>query len=221
MQVGEWTDVRPSYRLAGFLLRILFRLTYRLEVTGRQQIPRDRPLILAANHQSNLDPPLIGAFYPREISYVAKKQLFARPWMARLLSHYNAIPIDRSGVDLSAMREIRSRLGQGRDLLVFPEGTRSRDGRLGRPRAGLGMIVAAAGVDVLPVLVLGSRLRPGLPGFRPVLRLQFGTVIPHAGLPAGGEGADGESRSRSSRAEELTAAVFRHIQAMHAAAGRS
>ncbi|MDP2360229.1 MAG: lysophospholipid acyltransferase family protein [bacterium] len=213
--------MRPSYRLAAFLLRSLFRLTYRLDVVGLEQVPLDRPLILAANHQSNLDPPLIGAFYPREISFVAKKQLFARAWMARLLHHFNAIPIDRAGVDRRAIRAIRSRLEEGRDLIVFPEGTRSKDGRLGRPRAGLGMIVGAAEADVLPVLVLGSRLRPGLPGFRPTLRLQFGTVIARASLPLEGAVAGGESRSRSARAEALTAAVFGRIEAMHAAATRS
>jgi 1-acyl-sn-glycerol-3-phosphate acyltransferase len=204
--------MRPSYRLAAFVLRALFRLGYRVEVVGRERVPRGGVLVLASNHQSNLDPPLIGAFFPREICFVAKKQLFEKPWMSRLIRHYNAIPLDRAGVDRRAIREIRARLDQGLDMLVFPEGTRSRDGQLGRPRGGLGLIVAAAEVDVLPVLILGSRQRPGLPGFRPPLRLEFGEPVPRHTLPLAVGGP--------ARAEELTQAVFRHIQAMHERASR-
>jgi 1-acyl-sn-glycerol-3-phosphate acyltransferase len=198
--------MRVSYRLVAFLLRGVFRLGYRLEVRGLGHIPASGSLVLASNHQSNLDPPLIGAFFPREISFVAKKQLFANPWLGRLIRHFNAIPLDRAGVDLRALKEIRARLAEGRDLLVFPEGTRSRDGGLGKPRAGLGLIVSAAEVDVLPVLILGSRNRPGLPGFRPRLRLEFGAPIPRSCLPL--EGSSG------SRAEAITLAVFQHVEAL-------
>ncbi|MFA7330821.1 MAG: lysophospholipid acyltransferase family protein [Candidatus Delongbacteria bacterium] len=210
--------MRASYRFVAWVLRQVFRLGYRLEVSGLERIPRQGSLILASNHQSNLDPPLIGCFFPREISFVAKKQLFENPWLARLMRHFNALPLDRSGVDLRALREIRARLGQGHDLLVFPEGTRSRDGRLGQPRAGLGLIISAAEVDVLPVLILGSRSSPGLPGFRPVIRLEFGAPIPRAALPLAGDPGELEGRGRSSRAEALTRVVFQRIEAMYASA---
>ena len=204
--------MRLSYRFVAWVLRAWFRLGYRLEVVGQERIPMSGSLVLASNHQSNLDPPLIGAFFPREISFVAKKQLFANPWFGRLIRHFNAIPLDRAGVDLRALKEIRARLAEGRDLLVFPEGTRSRDGRLGKPRAGLGLIVSAAEVDVLPVLILGSRNRPGLPGFRPRLRLEFGEPISRATLPT--DGASG------SRAEAVTQAVFQHVEALFDQASR-
>ncbi len=209
--------MRASYRFVAWVLRQVFQLGYRLEVSGLERIPRQGSLILASNHQSNLDPPLIGCFFPREISFVAKKQLFENPWLARLMRHFNALPLDRSGVDLRALREIRARLGQGHDLLVFPEGTRSRDGRLGQPRAGLGLIISAADVDVLPVLILGSRNSPGVPGFRPVIRLEFGAPIPRAELPLAGDPGGPEGRGRSSRAEALTRVVFQRIEAMYAA----
>lgn len=212
--------MRLSYRFVAWVLRTVFRLGYRVEVSGREWIPRQRSLVLASNHQSNLDPPLIGCFFPREISFVAKKQLFEQPLLGWLIRRFNAIPLDRSGVDLAALREIRSRLAEGRDLLVFPEGTRSRDGRLGKPRAGLGLIVAEADVDVLPVLILGSRSSPGLPGFRPLIHLQFGRPIPRAELPLNVEG-EGESRGRSARAEAVTRHVFERIQALHAAASQA
>jgi len=212
--------MRWTYRFTACCMRAFFRCCYRLELHGLEQVPMGRSLILASNHQSNLDPPLIGAFFPREVSFVAKKQLFQKPWMNLLMRHFNSIPLDRSGVDLSAIRTIRARLEQGQDLLVFPEGTRSQDGRLGKPRAGLGLIVAAAEADVVPILVLGSRHRPGLPGFRPVLRLQFGPVLPRQSLPLEG-GGEGESRGRQARAEAITQAVFRHIEAMHEAASQS
>jgi len=205
--------MRLSYRFVAWVLRAWFRLGYRLEVRGLENIPASGSLVLASNHQSNADPPLIGAFFPREISFVAKKQLFENPWLARLIRFFNAIPLDRTGVDIRALKEIRFRLAEGRDLLVFPEGTRSRDGRLGKPRAGLGLIVSAAEVDVLPVLILGSRSRPGVPGRRPTLRLEFGAPIPRAGLPL--EGTSG------SRAEAVTKAVFRHVEALFEQATQS
>jgi 1-acyl-sn-glycerol-3-phosphate acyltransferase len=211
--------MRLSYRFVSWVLRWALQVVYRLEVVGLEQIPRDRSLVLASNHQSNLDPPLIGCFFPREVSFVAKKQLFDNPWLARLMRHFNAIPLDRSGVDLSAIRLIRARLAEGSNVLVFPEGTRSRDGRLGKPRAGLGLIVSAAEVDVLPVLILGSRRSPGLPGFRPLVRVEFGAVIPRSALPLQGEAEEGEARGRSGRAEAITRVVFERIQAMHLAAG--
>lgn len=211
--------MRLSYRFTACCLRLFFRTCYRLELVGLERIPRDRGLILASNHQSNLDPPLIGAFFPRETGFVAKKQLFQNPFLRRLMQHFNAIPLDRSGVDLKAIRAIRQRLSQGLDLVVFPEGTRSKDGKLGQARAGLGLIVSAAEADVLPVLVTGSRLRPALPGFRQVLRLEFGLVIPRSTLPLT-QAAEGEggSRGRQARAEAVTQAIFQRVVAMDAAA---
>jgi 1-acyl-sn-glycerol-3-phosphate acyltransferase len=202
--------MRLSYRFVACVLRAWFRLGYRLEVRGLEHIPATGSLVLASNHQSNADPPLIGAFFPREISFVAKKQLFENPLLGKLIRFFNAIPLDRSGVDIRALKEIRSRLADGRDLLVFPEGTRSRDGRLGKPRAGLGLIVSAAEVDVLPVLILGSRKSPGLPGFRPHLRLEFGAPIPRASLPL--------DETQGSRAEAVTKAVFQHVETLFEAA---
>jgi 1-acyl-sn-glycerol-3-phosphate acyltransferase len=210
--------VRLSYRFTAFCLRLFFRTFYRLEVRGLEQIPATGSLILAANHQSNLDPPLIGAFFPREMGFVAKKQLFDHPIMSRLMHHFNSIPLDRSGVDLKAIRTIRKRLSQGQALVVFPEGTRSRDGQLGQPRAGLGLIVAAAEAEVLPILVQGSRHRPALPGFRRSLLLHFGTLVPRHELPLDASG-DGDGKGRQARAEAVTQAIFQHIKAMHAAAG--
>lgn len=198
--------MRVSYRVAGAVLRMVFRLMYRLERGPLPELPTG-PVLLASNHQSNLDPPLIGAFHAREIHFVAKKQLFERPLMAAVIRFFNAIPIDRSGVDRAALKEIRATLDGGEDLLVFPEGTRSRDGRLGTPRHGLGMIMAMAKVDVLPLFVDGSRLRPGFLVGRPTLRLRYGPIMRWAEL-----GADLDELPRSEWAPLLTSRVFDRIR---------
>ncbi len=202
--------MRFSYRLAAFFLRLAFRATYRLEISPLSELPAG-PVLIAANHQSNLDPPLIGAFHPREMHFVAKKQLFEQPFLASVIRHFNAIPIDRAGVDRTALKEIRGLLDAGEDLVVFPEGTRSKTGELGRPRHGLGMILAMAQVDVLPILIDGTRHRPGFLFGRPRLKLRFGPVIRWDQLEA--QLAD---CPRSERAERLTQAVFAQLLSLKA-----
>jgi 1-acyl-sn-glycerol-3-phosphate acyltransferase len=203
--------MRFSYRLTAFVLRLLFRAAYKLEVSAPPSLP-EGPVLIAANHQSNLDPPLIGAFHPREMHFVAKKQLFEQPLLARVIRHFNAIPIDRAGVDRTALKEIRGLLDDGEDLVVFPEGTRSKTGELGRPRHGLGMILAMAQVDVLPILIDGTRHRPGFLLGRPRLKLRFGPLIRWQELEA--QLAD---CPRSERAERLTQQVFSELIALKSA----
>jgi len=164
--------------LACLVLRGFFRLLFRLEVRGRARVPASGRILLAANHQSNYDPPLIGCFLPREIFFVAKRQLFRRRAVAHLLSHFNALPIERGGVDRVALKRIRETLNRGLGLLVFPEGHRSFDGRMLPPRNGVGMIAAETRSDVLPVLIEGSFHRPGFLFRRPRVVLEYGEPIP-------------------------------------------
>jgi len=210
--------VSPLYALGRALMRLLLKAAYRVEVAGLERVPADRPLLLACNHQSNWDPPLVGCCLPREISFVAKRQLFANPALGGLLRALGAIPIDRSGVDRRALKEIRARLAAGRSVLLFPEGTRSRDGRLGEPRGGLGLIVDGIDVDVLPVCLLGT-LQPARLGRRPRVRVEFGAPLTRAALDAAAAGAD-EGGRRGERHQRLTEAVFTRVAALHAAAAR-
>jgi len=132
------------------------RVWLRLSAVGTELVPRDGPLLLASNHSSLLDPPLIGSVLPRELDYMAKTGLFSIPGFGGLIRKLNAHPVDRTGSDSAALRLALRLLGDGRALLVFPEGTRGAEGRLGPAHAGAGMLAALSGAPVLPVYIQGS-----------------------------------------------------------------
>lgn len=145
------------------------------KVTGRGQVPRTGGLIVASNHVSFWDPPLVGAALPRELSFLAKEELFRPPLFGAVIRAYNAIPIRRGVADLSGMARAIEILRQGRSLLMFPEGSRMRDGQLHPARPGVGMLAVNADVPILPVYVGGSR-HPGKWLVRAArVRISFGT----------------------------------------------
>jgi 1-acyl-sn-glycerol-3-phosphate acyltransferase len=128
----------------------------RWEVRGREQVPRTGGLIVASNHISFWDPPLIGAALPREAHYLAKEELFGNPVFGWLIGSLNAIPIRRGMVDLSGMAQAIETLRRGKAMVLFPEGSRMRDGRLHPARPGVGMMAVNADVPVVPCYISGS-----------------------------------------------------------------
>jgi glycerol-3-phosphate dehydrogenase (NAD(P)+) len=133
-----------------------FLLYFRLERISSEHLPRSGPLLLAANHRSFLDPFLIGALSPRPIYYVAKRELFERPWQAWLLNALGAFPIDRGAGDEQALATARAILARGDCVVIFPEGTRVRSGPLGAPRRGIGRLALETGARVVPIAVIGT-----------------------------------------------------------------
>ncbi len=166
----------------------LFALLFRLEVRGRENIPLQGPAIVAANHTSFLDPPLVGrAFFPRPLRYVARVSVFRTPvigWLARRLG---ALPLEHEGFAI-AMREIVSLLRRGEAILIFPEGTRSPDGRLQRAKAGVGFLARRAGCPVIPVSIRGAER--ALPRGRGLIRPVHITVTIGSPMRFGDEGYD-------------------------------
>ena len=138
------------------IVRWIGRLWFRLSVVGQDRVPREGQLLLASNHLSVLDPALIGSVMPRELDYMAKTELFRIPGFGPLIRALNAHPVDRSGSDSAALRLALRLLGDGRAVLVFPEGTRGVEGSLQRARAGAGMLAALSGAPVLPVYIQGT-----------------------------------------------------------------
>lgn len=158
----------------------LGRVWFRLSVVGADRVPREGRLLLAANHLSVLDPALIGAVLPRELDYLAKTELFRIPGFGALIGRLNAHPVDRTGSDSAALRLALRLLGDGRAVLVFPEGTRGAEGRLQPARAGAGMLAALSEAPVVPVYVQGSgrALPRGAAVPRPVrVTVTFGTPL--------------------------------------------
>jgi 1-acyl-sn-glycerol-3-phosphate acyltransferase len=144
------------YALLKPLAVILMRWLFDLTSVGRHHIPATGPVLLVANHLSVLDPPLVGGAADRQLSFLAKAELFAIPLFGRLIRALNARPVRREGADASALREALRTLAEGRALLVFPEGTRGSEGELRTAKAGAGMLAVLSGAAVVPVYVTGS-----------------------------------------------------------------
>jgi 1-acyl-sn-glycerol-3-phosphate acyltransferase len=148
------------YSLAKAVIGVVLRTATGWEVKGREHIPRSGGLVVASNHISFWDPPLIGAVLPREVHYLAKEELFSNPVLGSVIRSYNAIPIRRGMVDLSGMARAVETLRRGEALMMFPEGTRMRDGELHPARPGVGMMAVNANVPIVPCFISGSN-RPG------------------------------------------------------------
>ena len=173
-------DRRPwRYRIASLLSRVYLRLLsrHRLRIIGEANIPRDGPLLVASNHTSNLDPMILGGYFPRTLFAMAKRELyFARP-VAWFLAGCNCIPVDRGGADRRAVTRALDVLRRGGRLLIFVEGTRSHDGAMHRAEAGVGFLARRGSATVLPVAISGADedgARRGGLWLRPELVVRYG-----------------------------------------------
>ncbi len=137
--------------------RLLFVVFFRLRVFGRDNVPLEGPVILASNHQSFLDPPLVGVGINRPVHYMARKSLFVRfaPF-ARLIRSLNAFPVERSREDQRAVRETLRKIASGAAVLVFPEGTRTYTGEVGDLKPGIFRVAVRTGAPVVPVAIEGA-----------------------------------------------------------------
>lgn len=156
----------------------LFGLVYnRLEGNVFGEGHFDGPTLLVCNHQSNLDPPLIGCMVPCQAYFLAKKELFDIPVLGWIIRKCNALPLDRGGVDRAGLKKAIESVRSGGKLILFPEGTRSLDGTLGAGKPGSGMIGAMAGAKCVPVYIDGSgaAMPRGAKFMRPCkIRVSFG-----------------------------------------------
>jgi glycerol-3-phosphate dehydrogenase (NAD(P)+) len=154
---AETRGVNPVlYLLVRAILLPFFLVYFRLRRLGSEHLPASGPLVLAANHRSFLDPFVVGALTRRPVYYMAKRELFERRWQAWFLSSLGAFPVDRGAGDEAAMATARAILARGDCVVIFPEGTRRRQGPLGQPRRGVGRLVLETGARVVPVAVIGS-----------------------------------------------------------------
>lgn len=179
---------RPVYRLTQAFLRGMAHLLAGYDVRGQDRIPKEGAFLLAANHKSYLDPPMVGAALPREVCYFAKKQLFGIPIFSRVIRMYGAIPVDREGFDRKGVSQALEILERGEGLLVFPEGTRIRRSGLAEPKEGISLLALRSGAPVVPALIL-STWEPRRSIFRRIpIRVRFGSPL-HFGKVAPGPGA--------------------------------
>jgi len=145
-----------SYRLGWMFFRTLYAVYFRWRVFNPERVPQTGAVILASNHASFLDPPLVGSGLNRPINYLARESLFRFPGIGALLRSWNAVPVDRDGGGAAGLRAILDRLLAGGGIVLFPEGTRTSDGKLQPAHPGIGLIVIKSQAPVVPVRTFGT-----------------------------------------------------------------
>jgi 1-acyl-sn-glycerol-3-phosphate acyltransferase len=145
-----------SYRIGWLLFRLMYATYFRWRVCNPERVPQTGPAILASNHASFIDPPLVGCGLKRDINYLARESLFRYPGIGWLLRSWQAVPVDRDGGGAKGLKAIIDRLLAGGAIILFPEGTRTRDGKLQPARSGIGLIVIKSTAPVIPVRVFGT-----------------------------------------------------------------
>ncbi|RMG72070.1 MAG: 1-acyl-sn-glycerol-3-phosphate acyltransferase [Nitrospirae bacterium] len=170
---------RYCYYIFKFIFYIFYKIFFRFETEGYESIPEEGGVIIAANHLSYLDPPLIGIAIKRRATYMAKSSLFKNPlisWFVRMFS----IPVDRDRAKPSTIKTAVQALKEGKLLVIFPEGGRRRSAEIAEGRRGVGMLAALSRSPVVPAYIEGTdrALPVGARFIRPAkVRIRFGTPL--------------------------------------------
>lgn len=153
----------------------IYKLFYNFHIEGIENIPQDRPLVMASNHRSYADPVILTMPMKRPVTYMAKEELFKNKLFGWFITKLGAFPVKRGAGDMQVIDDSIAILNSGRNLVIFPEGTRSKDGKVGKGKTGVALIAAKSGADVIPcgIIFEGEKLK-----FRSKLTLRFGKVIP-------------------------------------------
>jgi 1-acyl-sn-glycerol-3-phosphate acyltransferase len=202
---------RAWYELLKRGLQLLALAVYRVRYSGRHNIPAEGGVLVVSNHQSHLDPPLVGIGCPRPMNFVARDTLFKLAPFRWLISSAHAFPIDREGMGLGGIKAALKLLKRGEMVLIFPEGTRTHDGEIAPFRPGFTALAVRSGAAILPVAIDGAfaawpRSR-GFPG--------LGRIRVHYGVPL----SPAEIAGRDER--ELLAEVERRVRDCHKYSSRS
>jgi 1-acyl-sn-glycerol-3-phosphate acyltransferase len=195
-----------TYTFVRLIVSVPTLLVYRTTAIGRKNVPMSGPVILAPNHFSQMDHFFIGLFLRRKIRFMAKSQLFGPPVLTYIFAHGGVFPIRRGHHDEEAFRTAFEILDQGGMLLIYAEGGRSRTGRLGEVKPGLGRIALESGVPVVPIAIHGSE------SVRRWKRLRFPRVTVQYGEPL-----TYPMEKQASRERQLEAAteIFGRVREMY------
>lgn len=177
----------------------IFKIWLRWELFGRENIPAEGPVVIAANHLSLLDPPVLGAAATRKVHFMAKSELFKPAWFGALIRKLGAFPVRRGAMDRDAIKTGLTILKENKVLAVFPEGTRSKTGELGRAGGGAFMMAVKCKAKIVPAYIYGTDLKRH-PGW-PKVRVIFGKPMEYD--PDMGTGRESLDELGASWKEEL------------------
>lgn len=204
---------RAWYALSRRVCQVVGVALYQVRYSGQENIPAEGGVLVVANHQSHFDPPLVGMGCMRRMNYLARESLFAIPPLRWVIQSFDAIPIKRDGLGLEGIKETLRRLKRGEMVLMFPEGTRTRDGQIGPFRPGFTTLALRSGACILPVGIEGAY--HVWPRRRPVPAL-FGRIHVHYGPAITPE----EIQQCAERERELVEEVRNRVRACLAALRR-
>lgn len=150
-------EMTPVYGLFHYLATVIYGIAFRGQVLGQDNLPATGAFLIAGNHASYMDPPVVGSVVPRQLCFFARKTLWKGGVVSWWLDTVGTIPVDRDGgQDVSALKRVLRALKDNKGLILFPEGTRSPNGQLQQPKPGVGFIVCKSQVPVVPVRIFGS-----------------------------------------------------------------
>ncbi|XJZ26061.1 lysophospholipid acyltransferase family protein [Bacillota bacterium Lsc_1132] len=182
------------YSFARSVVKSVFTPLFRIEIIGLENFPKEGGVLLCTNHIHNFDPPVVGITAPRPVHFMAKEELFKVPVLGEIVRKCNAFPVKRGMSDREALRKGLTLLKEGHVLGLFPEGTRSRTGELGKGLAGAGFFALRSQSAVVPCAIIGP-----YKSFRK-LKVVYGKPIQME-----------EVRKRKASAEEVTELIMSEI----------
>ncbi|WP_144511324.1 1-acyl-sn-glycerol-3-phosphate acyltransferase [Bacillus sp. FJAT-22090] len=185
------------YSFAKTVVYGVLKPIYRFEVIGADKFPKEGGILLCSNHIDNLDPPVVGINAPRPVNFMAKEELFNLPILKSILPGVRAFPVKRGMSDRDALRRALKLLKDGEVVGLFPEGTRSKDGQLGKGFSGAGFFALRGEANVVPCAIIGP--------YKPFKRLKI----------VYGEAIDMQPyRERKASADEVTEVIMANIAAL-------
>ncbi len=190
------------YRFAKVVCNVVCKLWFKLEYYGMENLPKDRGYILVGNHQSYWDPVMMGLKLDTTLTFMANEKLFHKPVLAPVIRGLGAFPVNLKKPDMTAIRTAKKVVKDGKVLALFPEGTRSHDGKLLKFKGGVIYIASVTGEDVVPVCITyqnGGK-------FRSRILIRYGEVIPNREIL---EGKKKDTESMRQAAAKLQSVVQR------------
>jgi len=155
-QTPDQLKMRPFYGFFHYLAANIHGMWFRGEIAGTHNFPLNGPFLIASNHASHLDPPLVGCQVPRQMRFFARKTLWNSRALGWWMNQVETIPVERDSGDIGAIKRVLQALAENRAIVLFPEGTRSPDGHLQKPKPGVGLMACKTGVPVVPCRIFGS-----------------------------------------------------------------
>ena len=144
------------YKVCRVIVRFVMLFVFRLKFVGQEKLPAEGGVIVAFNHKSNFDPVMAGLSCKRKLRFMAKEELFKNPLFGALIKALGAFPVRRGKGDIGAIKASLKILGEGKAMLMFPEGHRIKDGRKVKAKPGVALIAQRAQVPVVPVCISGK-----------------------------------------------------------------